>query len=135
MGARVGVARWVDVSRQGRQASGGRRKSRLGSLRPSVDDPFSFANPQPLVISGSMDYDPFEIHMQLLALLRRLSASHQSIDNVVAFLVRYRDKCADDLWECVTDECQKVRPTPSRSRLEPRSRHSRVRGMVTDELT
>lgn len=56
-----------------------------------------------------MDYDPFEIHMQLLALLRRLSASHQSIDNVVAFLVRYRDKCADDLWECVTDECEKVR--------------------------
>lgn len=56
-----------------------------------------------------MDYDPFEIHMQLLALMRRLSASHQSIDNVVAFLVRYRDKCADDLWECVTDECQKVR--------------------------
>lgn len=52
--------------------------------------------------------DPFEIHMQLLGLLKRLTASAASIHNVVGFLVRYQARCADDLWETVLDECHKV---------------------------
>ncbi|KAF9049315.1 hypothetical protein BDZ89DRAFT_1006661 [Hymenopellis radicata] len=51
--------------------------------------------------------DPFEVRMQFLNLLRRLNATQQSIQKVVAFAVKYFKPCGEDLWDCIVEECQK----------------------------
>jgi hypothetical protein len=37
------------------------------------------------------------------------SSSQQSIQKVVAFALKYFSRCGEDLWECIIEECQKVR--------------------------
>ncbi|EJD08292.1 uncharacterized protein FOMMEDRAFT_101733 [Fomitiporia mediterranea MF3/22] len=51
--------------------------------------------------------DPFEVRMHFLSLLRRLNASQQSIQKVVAYALKYFSRCGEDLWDCVVEECQK----------------------------
>ncbi|KAI5987347.1 CTD kinase subunit gamma CTK3-domain-containing protein [Pisolithus orientalis] len=51
--------------------------------------------------------DPFEVRMQFLGLLRKLSATQQSIQKVVSYALKYFAKCGEDLWECIMEECQK----------------------------
>jgi len=51
--------------------------------------------------------DPFEVRMQFLTLLRRLSASQPSIQKVVGYSLKYYSRCGEDLWDCVIEECQK----------------------------
>ncbi|KAJ8582021.1 hypothetical protein M405DRAFT_693891, partial [Rhizopogon salebrosus TDB-379] len=51
--------------------------------------------------------DPFEVRMQFLGLIRKLNASQQSIQKVVAFALKYFSRCGEDLWECIIEECQK----------------------------
>lgn len=51
--------------------------------------------------------DPFEARMTFLSHLRRLNASQQSIQKVVAFAVRHFVACGEDLWDCIVEECQK----------------------------
>ncbi|KAI5120164.1 hypothetical protein M0805_008431 [Coniferiporia weirii] len=51
--------------------------------------------------------DPFEVRMQFLTLLRRLNASQQSIQKVVAYALKYFSRCGEDLWDCLVEECQK----------------------------
>jgi hypothetical protein len=58
----------------------------------------------------TMSFDPFEARMQFLALLRKLNASQASIQKVVSFAVKYGSRCAEDLWECILEECAKVGP-------------------------
>ncbi|EIW66005.1 hypothetical protein TREMEDRAFT_45988 [Tremella mesenterica DSM 1558] len=55
-----------------------------------------------------MSFDPFEIRIQFLQLLKRLNASQQSIHKVVGFAVKYGSRCGEDLWECVMEECSKA---------------------------
>ncbi|KAF5354967.1 hypothetical protein D9756_005617 [Leucocoprinus leucothites] len=50
--------------------------------------------------------DPFEVRMQFITLLRRLTASQQSIQKVVGFSVKFA-QCGEDLWDCILEECQK----------------------------
>lgn len=52
-------------------------------------------------------HDPFEVRMQFLGLIRKLNASQQSIQKVVAFALKYFSRCGEDLWECIIEECQK----------------------------
>lgn len=54
-----------------------------------------------------MSSDPFEARLQLIQLLRRLTASQQSIQTVVSHAVKYGRKCGPDLWDCVLEECGK----------------------------
>ena len=37
-----------------------------------------------------------------------VSSSQQSIQEVVAFALKYFTGCGEDLWECIIEECQKV---------------------------
>lgn len=54
-----------------------------------------------------MSSDPFEARLQFLQLLRRLTASQQSIQTVVSHAVKYGRKCGADLWDCLIEECGK----------------------------
>ncbi|KZV99395.1 hypothetical protein EXIGLDRAFT_712212 [Exidia glandulosa HHB12029] len=49
--------------------------------------------------------DPFEVRMQFLGLLRKLDAKQQSIQKVVSFALKHFDRCGEDLWDCVIEEC------------------------------
>ncbi|KAJ7164634.1 CTD kinase subunit gamma CTK3-domain-containing protein [Mycena crocata] len=51
--------------------------------------------------------DPFEVRMQLLTLLKRLTASQQSIQKVVGFAVKHFPACGEDLWDCIVEQCEK----------------------------
>ncbi|KAF6746797.1 CTD kinase subunit gamma CTK3-domain-containing protein [Ephemerocybe angulata] len=51
--------------------------------------------------------DPFEVRMQFLALLKRLTASQQSIQKVVGFAVKYFPSCGEDIWECIIEGFEK----------------------------
>ncbi|KAF8525999.1 CTD kinase subunit gamma CTK3-domain-containing protein [Hysterangium stoloniferum] len=51
--------------------------------------------------------DPFEVRMQFLAQLKRLSASQPSIQKTVSFALKYFSRCGEDLWDCIVEECQK----------------------------
>ncbi|KAJ3539478.1 hypothetical protein NMY22_g4722 [Coprinellus aureogranulatus] len=51
--------------------------------------------------------DPFEVRLQLLEHLKRLSASQQSIQRVVGFAIKYFHSCGEDIWECVMDDLEK----------------------------
>ncbi|KIY50054.1 hypothetical protein FISHEDRAFT_40150 [Fistulina hepatica ATCC 64428] len=51
--------------------------------------------------------DPFEVRMQFLSLFRRMNATQQSIQKVVAFAVKYFSSCGEDIWDCIVGECQK----------------------------
>ncbi|KAK7691384.1 hypothetical protein QCA50_004783 [Cerrena zonata] len=51
--------------------------------------------------------DPFEVRMQFLNLLKRLTASQQSIQKVVGYALKYFSSCGEDLWDCIIEECQK----------------------------
>ena len=56
-----------------------------------------------------MSFDPFETRLHFLQLVRKLNASQASIHKVVAFAIRYGSRCGEDLWECIVEECAKVR--------------------------
>lgn len=53
--------------------------------------------------------DPFQLRLECLALVRRLTASQQSIAKVVDFAAKQATSAADDIWDCILGECQKVR--------------------------
>ena len=52
--------------------------------------------------------DAFQVRMEFLDLLKRLNASQQSIRKTAAFALRYANKCADNIWDCIMTECSKV---------------------------
>lgn len=52
--------------------------------------------------------DPFQIRLECLSLVRRLSASQQSIQKVVDFAMRHASSAADDVWDCLVSECARV---------------------------
>ena len=62
-----------------------------------------------------MSFDAFEARLQFLQLLRKLNASSQSIQKVVAFAIKFGSRCGEDLWECVLEETAKVSPTVQES--------------------
>lgn len=37
------------------------------------------------------------------------TSKQQSIQKVVGYALKYHSLCAEDLWDCVMEECQKVR--------------------------
>lgn len=49
-----------------------------------------------------------EIRLQFLNILRKLSSSQSSIARVVGFAIKHANKCADDLWEVLGEECGKA---------------------------
>ncbi|TEB38058.1 hypothetical protein FA13DRAFT_1681452 [Coprinellus micaceus] len=51
--------------------------------------------------------DPFEVRLQLLELMKRLTASQQSIQRVVGFAIKYFPNCGEDIWECIMDDFEK----------------------------
>jgi CTD kinase subunit gamma len=63
-----------------------------------------------------MSFDPFEARLQFLGLLRNLNASQQSIQKVVSYALKYGRKCGEDLWDCIVEECGKVRMESLRSK-------------------
>ncbi|GAA6011857.1 hypothetical protein JCM11491_000773 [Sporobolomyces phaffii] len=48
--------------------------------------------------------DPFEIRMQFLTLISRLSSSLPSLSKVSSFALKHAQKCSDDIWDCLLDE-------------------------------
>ncbi|GAA5962986.1 hypothetical protein JCM3765_006739 [Sporobolomyces pararoseus] len=48
--------------------------------------------------------DPFEIRMQFLTLISRLSSSLPSLSKVSSFALKHSQKCSDDIWDCYLDE-------------------------------
>lgn len=36
------------------------------------------------------------------------NSTQQSIQKIVSYALKYFNRCGDDLWECVVEECQKV---------------------------
>ncbi|KAI5475364.1 hypothetical protein MNV49_001595 [Pseudohyphozyma bogoriensis] len=52
--------------------------------------------------------DGFEVRMQFLSLLSRLTSSLASIQKVSAFALKHGQSCGDDIWDCLVDECGQV---------------------------
>lgn len=52
--------------------------------------------------------DPFQIRLDCVALLRRLTASQQSIAKVVDYAIRHAPLASDDIWDCIVTECSKT---------------------------
>jgi len=52
--------------------------------------------------------DPFQIRLECSGLLRRLTASQQSIAKVVDYAIRYATSASDDIWDCIVSECYKT---------------------------
>ncbi|GAA5834972.1 hypothetical protein JCM3766R1_002057 [Sporobolomyces carnicolor] len=48
--------------------------------------------------------DPFEIRMQFLTLISRLTSSLASLSKVSVFALKHAQKCSDDIWDCYLDE-------------------------------
>lgn len=46
--------------------------------------------------------------MQFLSLITRLNSSLASIQKVSSFAIKHGPKCADDLWDCLVEECESV---------------------------
>jgi hypothetical protein len=38
-----------------------------------------------------------------------IPSTQQSIQKVVGYALKYFSRCGEDLWECIIEECQKVR--------------------------
>ncbi len=55
-----------------------------------------------------MAFDPFEVRLHFLSLLRKLNASQQSIQTVTSYAAKHAKRCGEDLWDCVMEECGKV---------------------------
>lgn len=53
--------------------------------------------------------DAFSIRLDFLSLLRRLTASQQSIGKLIAFANVHANKARNDIWECTVGEAEKVR--------------------------
>ncbi|KAG8986169.1 hypothetical protein FRB90_004182 [Tulasnella sp. 427] len=51
--------------------------------------------------------DMFDIRMSFLNSLRKLNATQASIQRVVGYAMKHFDRCGEDLWDCVLEECQK----------------------------
>lgn len=61
-----------------------------------------------VIVEDNQKMDPFQIRLECLQLVRRLTASQQSIMKVVDFAVRYAAVAAEDIWDCLLTECGKV---------------------------
>ncbi|GAA6061992.1 hypothetical protein JCM10212_004270 [Sporobolomyces blumeae] len=48
--------------------------------------------------------DPFEVRMQFLSLLSRLTSSVQSQSRVALFALKHASRCSEDVWDCYLDE-------------------------------
>lgn len=72
---------------------------------PRRRPPHIHASPRPYL---SKMLDPFEIRMAFLSHLRKLNASQASIQKVVSFAVKHGSRCADDIWDCILEECEHV---------------------------
>lgn len=80
-----------------------------------------------------MSLDPFEARLQFLGLLRKLSASQQSIQTVVSYALKYGRKCGEDLWDCIVEECGKVSLTDNHTQLVADRYHRSLPGLVEHE--
>lgn len=52
--------------------------------------------------------DGFEVRLQLVSILRKLSSSQNSIQTTIRFLLKHKDRYGVDLWECLIEECEKA---------------------------
>jgi CTD kinase subunit gamma len=52
--------------------------------------------------------DGFQVRLQLVSILRKLSSSQNSIQSTVRFLLKHKDKYGEDLWDCLIEEAEKV---------------------------
>ncbi|GAA5862545.1 hypothetical protein JCM1840_004221 [Sporobolomyces johnsonii] len=48
--------------------------------------------------------DPFEVRMEFISLVSKLTSSVASISKVASFALKHAQKCSDDLWDCYLDE-------------------------------
>ncbi|GAA5834881.1 hypothetical protein JCM11251_002052 [Rhodosporidiobolus azoricus] len=48
--------------------------------------------------------DPFEIRMQFVSLVSRLTSSVPSISKVASFALKHASRASDDIWDCYLDE-------------------------------
>lgn len=46
--------------------------------------------------------------MHFLDSLRHLTSTHASIQKTVSYAIKYGPRCADDLWDCLIEECEKA---------------------------
>lgn len=67
--------------------------------------------------------DPFQIRMECLGLVKRLTASQQSIAKVVDFAQKHAAVASDDIWECIVSECSKVRVSDPFCDMDSRLTH------------
>lgn len=49
-----------------------------------------------------------QVRMQFLSLINRLTSSLASIQKVSSFALKHGPKCADDIWDCLVEECDSV---------------------------
>ncbi|KAA1114662.1 hypothetical protein PGT21_017863 [Puccinia graminis f. sp. tritici] len=52
--------------------------------------------------------DGFQVRLQLVSILRKLSSSQNSIQTTIRFLLKHKDKYGEDLWDCLIEEAEKV---------------------------
>ncbi|KNF01791.1 hypothetical protein PSTG_04911 [Puccinia striiformis f. sp. tritici PST-78] len=52
--------------------------------------------------------DGFEVRLQLVSILKKLSSSQNSIQSTIRFLLKHKDKYGEDLWDCLVEEAEKV---------------------------
>ncbi|BGO92784.1 hypothetical protein NBRC10512_007903 [Rhodotorula toruloides] len=48
--------------------------------------------------------DPFEVRMEFISLVSKLTSSVLSISKVASFALKHAAKCSDDIWDCYVDE-------------------------------
>ena len=46
--------------------------------------------------------------MQFIALISRLTSSLISIQKVSSFAIKHGQKCGDDIWDCLVEECAQI---------------------------
>ncbi|WAR60560.1 hypothetical protein PtB15_9B499 [Puccinia triticina] len=52
--------------------------------------------------------DGFQVRLQLVSILRKLTSSQNSIQSTIRFLLKHKDKYGEDLWDCLVEEAEKV---------------------------
>ncbi|KAH8923538.1 hypothetical protein BT69DRAFT_1350092 [Atractiella rhizophila] len=52
--------------------------------------------------------DAFEVRMQFVQALRKLTSRHQDVFKLVSLALKHGPKCGDDLWDCLFEECERA---------------------------
>jgi hypothetical protein len=63
----------------------------------------------PYAVAKAERVSPVSFHAPDKGLNNSLPSSQQSIQKVVGYALKYFSRCGEDIWDCIVEECQKVR--------------------------